>query len=95
MASKKKHLSLKKPSVRKRRANIMLKFDHEASSFTIVAKKVSFKKISSRNINIAIVATINIFITLISKTLRLRLNITSYRLTISLLRLNKSRLSAE
>ena len=60
----------------------MLDSNHKASSFTIATKKVS----SSVN-----TVAVDVSATLVFSTIsRLRLNIISYRLSISALRLNKS-----
>ena len=91
MTLKKKHPSPKKPPTRKRRANIMLRSNHEASSFIITAKKAPPKKVPSRSVDTAITATIDIPTTPTLKAFKLRLNMTSYKSTTSLLRLNKPR----
>ena len=87
MASlRKKHSSSKKPSSRKRRANIMLGPDYKASSFIIAAKKAP-PSVDTAAIDMSATPTS-------SKASRLRLNITSYRSSTSALRLNKPKSSA-
>ena len=74
-------MSSKKPSSRKRRANIMLGSNYKTSSFSVAAKKTS-SSVATASIDVSITLAF-------SMRSRLRLNIIFHRLSILALRLNK------
>ena len=84
--------SSKKPPPRKRRANIMLGPDYEASSSTVAAKK-ALPRVSPTSVD---TAAIDVSATpASSKAPTLRLNMISHRSQISALRLNEPKSSAQ